>query len=176
MMQSVNKNSSIAWDTFNYDESIMNESQTLVEFNFLVSQNNLIYHRAYLKVQTVLASVGGLANIFRIVFIAICYTFSVTKRDEAILNKVFDFDIGENSVYKPKLFELKLNKLYDNFQPENEENVEMRKVSKLTNLNKLTNLHSSKTANEISGSLLELQVANSSIERNSLINNLKRPS
>jgi hypothetical protein len=104
IMKSMHNNHSVAWDYFTYDESIEDESGTLVEFNFLVSQNYLIYHRAYLKIQTVLASVGGLANVFKIVFIGICYVFSQVKRDEAILNKIFDFDIGDRYV-NAKIFD-----------------------------------------------------------------------
>jgi hypothetical protein len=118
IMKSLNYDDSIAWDTFSYDESMGDESGTLVEFNFLVSPNYYTYHRAYLKIQTVLASVGGLANIFRLVFLAICYIFSVVKRDEAILNKIFDFDIQDELIQNKILFDN--NKIVKNKHPGND--------------------------------------------------------
>jgi hypothetical protein len=48
----------------------------------------------------VLASVGGLANILRIAFLILCYIFSIVKRDEIILNKIFEFDLTENNEFQ----------------------------------------------------------------------------
>ena len=47
-----------------------------------------------------LASVGGLANILRIAFLILCYIFSIVKRDEIILNKIFEFDLTENNEFQ----------------------------------------------------------------------------
>jgi hypothetical protein len=119
IIKSLNYDHSIAWDTFSYDESIGDESGTLVEFSIFVSPNYYIYHRAYLKIQTVLASVGGLANIFRLVFLAICYIFSDVKRGEAILNKIFDFDIQDGFSQNKILFDNN-NKTVKNKYPGND--------------------------------------------------------
>jgi hypothetical protein len=91
------ESSSIAFDYYRFDSSNLDDSKTLVEIYILVSNNKLIYHRSYMKIQSVLANVGGLANILKIVFLIMSYIFSVVKRDEIILNKIFDYDYSEDS-------------------------------------------------------------------------------
>jgi hypothetical protein len=85
----------VAYDYNNYDDSTPDQTETLVQFDFFVSPNKVTYHRRYQKMQEVLASVGGLANILRIAFVLFCYIFSMVKRDEILLNKIFDFDLEE---------------------------------------------------------------------------------
>lgn len=97
IFQSIKYLSSLSYDFDNYDDSAIDDSLTLVDFEFLVSPNIFIYHRNYLKIQDVLASVGGLANLIRILFLIICYTFSIVKRDEIILNKLFEFDLNRKN-------------------------------------------------------------------------------
>jgi hypothetical protein len=100
-------NSSLGYDYNTVDDGSISD-EVLIEFNFLVSYNKFIYHRKYLKIQNVLANVGGLASVIRITCIVICYIFSVIKRDEKILNKIFDYDLSEiNHLYGKK--NLKLN-------------------------------------------------------------------
>jgi hypothetical protein len=94
MFKSKTSYDSIAFDFDKFDDGTYDEStHTLVEFKFLVSPNRYIFHRTYLKIQTVLASVGGLASLLKLSFTLICYTFSVTNRNEILMNKIFDFDI-----------------------------------------------------------------------------------
>jgi hypothetical protein len=90
----------VAFDYDNYDDSSIDDSQTLVDFQIYLSPNKVIYHRNYRKIQEVLASVGGLANILRIAFLIICYIFSIVKRNEMILNKIFEFDLTENNEFQ----------------------------------------------------------------------------
>jgi hypothetical protein len=95
IFQSISHLNSLSYDFDNYDDSAIDDSLTLVDFEFLVSPNIFIYHRNYIKIQEVLASVGGLANLLRILFVILCYTFSIVKRDEIILNKLFEFDLNQ---------------------------------------------------------------------------------
>jgi hypothetical protein len=52
--------------------------------------------RIYSKIHTILANVGGVANFLIIFFRLFCYPFSIIKRDEAILNEIFEFDFDRN--------------------------------------------------------------------------------
>ena len=52
--------------------------------------------RIYSKIHSILASVGGVANFLLIFFRLFCYPFSIIKRDEAILNEIFEFDFDRN--------------------------------------------------------------------------------
>jgi hypothetical protein len=91
----------VAFDYDNYDDSSLDDSLTLVDFQIYLSANKFIYHRNYMKIQEVLASVGGLANLLRIAFLLICYVFSIVKRDEIILNKIFEFDLTQKTRLLP---------------------------------------------------------------------------
>jgi hypothetical protein len=97
IFESSNYFETLNFDFDNYEDSAIDNTNTLVEFEFLVSPNVYIYHRNYMKIQEVLASVGGLANLLRISFVIICYVFSIVKRNELILNKIFEFDISHIS-------------------------------------------------------------------------------
>jgi hypothetical protein len=95
IFKSKNKSPSVSFDYYKFDDTSIDDSQTLVEFNILVSNNYYIYHRSYTKIQAVLASVGGMANLLKIIFVIFSYIFSIVKRDEIILNQIFDFDYSE---------------------------------------------------------------------------------
>lgn len=120
---------SLAFDFEIYDDSAIDDSQTLVEFNLYLSTNKFIYHRKYKKIQEVLANVGGLANLLRILFVIICYIFSIVKRDEIILNKIFEFDLRHQNRLLPN------GKKATSF------------LSKFKNMNNDKKLHDEKIAN-----------------------------
>jgi hypothetical protein len=95
--ESNNISNSIAYDYDSFDEGTFDSSNTLAEFNILVSKYNYTYHRNYIKIQNILASIGGLATLLRMTFLIICYIFSIVKRDEVILNKIFEFDLRDEA-------------------------------------------------------------------------------
>jgi hypothetical protein len=97
LFQSTNIMESIAYDYEWADVGSLDDSKTLIEFAIFASQNTYIYHRAYMKIQTAIANVGGMANVIRVAFVIICYIFSIIKRDEIILNRLFDFDLNSKS-------------------------------------------------------------------------------
>jgi hypothetical protein len=97
IMKSKNIQNTIAFDYSNFDDAAFDEEQILVNYSINVSPNKYTYYRSYMKIQAVLASVGGLANIFRIVLVIVCYTFSIVKRDEYIMNKIFEYDMLEDN-------------------------------------------------------------------------------
>jgi hypothetical protein len=98
LFQSKNINESIAYDYDLYDDGTLDDTLTLVEFSLMVSAKNLIYHRAYMKIQSVLANVGGLSTVLRNVFLILTYIFAIVTRNELLLNTIFDFDM--NSINK----------------------------------------------------------------------------
>ena len=59
-----------------------------------VSNQNVLNHRKYLKVSTLLANLGGIAKVLMIVSYIICYYFSKTQREVKIMNKIFSFEEG----------------------------------------------------------------------------------
>jgi hypothetical protein len=94
MYKSQSTYDSLSFDTDKFDDGSFDESTyDLIEFKILASPNKFIVHRSYLKFQTVLASVGGLASLMRLVFTLLSFKFSEMKRNEILLNKIFDFDI-----------------------------------------------------------------------------------
>ncbi len=67
-----------------------------------------------------MASVGGLANLLRILFVLICYIFSIVKRDEIILNGIFEYDLGKHRRFFSN--GKKMTSFIDKFKNKNEEN------------------------------------------------------
>lgn len=109
LLQSTYLNESIAYDYELTDHSSF--SNTLVEFEIFVSPSTFIYHRSYMKIQSAIANVGGLANVFKECFLIICYIFSIIKRDEIILNKIFDFEFHPKT---KNLMKKKINLKFEN--------------------------------------------------------------
>jgi hypothetical protein len=135
-----NLNHSIAYDYDIFDEGTFDDSNTLVEFNILVSKNNFVYHRTYIKVQNILASVGGLSTLIRTSFLIICYIFSIVKRDEVILNKIFEFDLRDEAddyrrrsrrSFIRRLHEIKNERQKELQEIENENNKELNNKFRL---------------------------------------------
>lgn len=50
-----------------------------------------------MKIQSAIANVGGMASVMKVSFLIFCYIFSIIKRDEIILNRLFDFDLNSKS-------------------------------------------------------------------------------
>lgn len=80
--------------TFDYAESDNGPLNSVVinEIMIYSSFKSEIHHRSYTKIQAVAASIGGIANALIPVCYIVCFIFSVYKRDELILNEIFDFD------------------------------------------------------------------------------------
>jgi len=108
LTKSLYTNDSLANDYIQYDETFLDSSFTLIEFDIQVSANYFIYHRSYIKLQTVLANIGGIGNLLNILFLSVCYIFSIVKRNSIIMNKIFDFDLSfranDNSKFEEPKF------------------------------------------------------------------------
>lgn len=114
---------SISFDIDKFDDGTFDESTyDLIEFKILVSPNKFIIHRSYLKIQTVLASVGGLTSLMRLLFTVLSFKFSEMKRDEIILNKIFDFDLSTN-VESENFFKSELKRKLRKIQDEHKKSV-----------------------------------------------------
>jgi hypothetical protein len=111
MFKSKNSYQSLVWDFDMYDDSKEGDDQILVMFNIFVSPHITVLHRNYMKIQAVLASVGGLGNLLRVLLFLFCIVFSKLKRDELILNRIFDFDLSglnPSSKIKKKIKDIKI--------------------------------------------------------------------
>ena len=95
LLKNNNTINTLAIDSTNEDIGQIYDS--FITIDIYSSNNKYINHRSYLKIQTVLASVGGLANILNILLTCLCYIFSIMKRNEIILNKIFEYDIKDFS-------------------------------------------------------------------------------
>ena len=91
-------NDSITFDSDDFDDASLSENLLLVEFTLNSANNKIIYHRSYMKMPNVLANVGGLSSVFVFVLQIVCQVFTKFKRDEVILNKIFDFDLNYDNV------------------------------------------------------------------------------
>jgi hypothetical protein len=108
---------SIGFDTDKFDDGSFDESTyDLIEFKILASPNKFNIQRSYLKIQTVLASVGGLTSLLKILFTLLSLKFSEMKRNEILLNKIFDFDVRteiQSENYCKSELKRKLRKIKD---------------------------------------------------------------
>jgi hypothetical protein len=111
----------LSFDYMYSDDKNFDRERIFVEAIFYASNNKIVINRRYTKIQEVLASIGGLANVLNIILTIICSNFSTVRRDEVLLNEIFDFDIQrkmtrsiEKCVPEPK--ELKEKNIIENLQ------------------------------------------------------------
>lgn len=84
----------LAYDTYETDLSTMDESLSLAEIDIFSSNNQVSFTRSYLKVQDLMANIGGLAQFFFIVSEYLTFKFSSVKRDCDLMNTIHDFNLG----------------------------------------------------------------------------------
>jgi hypothetical protein len=80
------------FDSSGYDDSDPLE-ESLMDINLYVSNRKPIINRKYLKVQTILANVGGLAKALLLLMYVLSFYMSQVKLNKTILNRIIEFDI-----------------------------------------------------------------------------------
>jgi hypothetical protein len=91
LLQNKYSESSIGFDRSDSDDSQITSDFILVDINLYISNHKPIYHRKYIKIQEILANIGGLAKAVMMISSILSYCYSEYKKDEIILNTVFDF-------------------------------------------------------------------------------------
>jgi hypothetical protein len=84
--------SSYSYDTSDVDDSDAIE-ESLMDINLFVSNHKPFYNRSYLKIQQLLADLGGLKDMLFVIAILLSTYFSQIKLNRTIFNKVFDFEL-----------------------------------------------------------------------------------
>jgi hypothetical protein len=113
MFEEVIKSSAYYFDSSDYDDSD-SLVESLMDINLYVSNRKPIINRTYLKVQTILANVGGLAKALMLLGYCLSFYTSRFKLNKTILNKIIEFDIEKELDAKPE----QSRKLMD-FTPKN---------------------------------------------------------
>jgi hypothetical protein len=96
------EDSSYYFDSSDYDDSDP-LVESLMDINLYVSNRQPVINRKYLKVQTILANVGGLAKALFLLMYCLSFYTSQFKLNKTILNRIIEFDIE-----KDKKTELKI--------------------------------------------------------------------
>ena len=89
--------SSIAYQSHDFGETNIGEDLLLFDCMFVSSNIFSIHYRTYQKISDVLANVGGISSVAIFVCEIGCYFFARTRRNEQILNGIFEYDISESS-------------------------------------------------------------------------------
>ena len=89
--------SSIAYDTHDFGETNIGTDNFLFDCMFISSNVFTIHYRIYQKISDVLANVGGISSVAIFCCEIGCYFFARTRRNEQILNGIFEYDITDQS-------------------------------------------------------------------------------
>jgi hypothetical protein len=91
----------VTFERVEYDDAILAADNCYFSLELFSSRTKFAYYRKYVKLPTILANLGGLSSIIQISFSIAASFFSILKRNEHILNKIFDFDLlDEKKVYE----------------------------------------------------------------------------
>jgi hypothetical protein len=69
-----------------------------MDINFFVANHKPIFHRKYIKIQEIIANIGGLAKAFFLGMYIISFYFSTIKLNIIILNKIFNSDLNASKI------------------------------------------------------------------------------
>lgn len=86
------KQSSYSYDYSDSDDADQN-SDSLLDINLMVANHKLIYRRKYIKIQNLLANLGGLYKALSMAMYFLTFFLSSVKMNLKIINKVFQFKI-----------------------------------------------------------------------------------
>jgi hypothetical protein len=94
MLEEIVESSTYYFDSSDYDDSDA-LAESLMDINLFVSNRKPVINRKYLKVQTILANVGGLAKALMLLGYCLSFYTSRFKLNKTILNKIIEFDIDK---------------------------------------------------------------------------------
>jgi hypothetical protein len=92
LFESLSSDVSYAYDTSDGDDNDF-DPNTLMDINFFVANHKPIFHRKYLKAQTFIANMGGLAKALILIMYLLCFYFSTVRLNTAIMNKILDYQV-----------------------------------------------------------------------------------
>lgn len=110
IFQQIESQITYSFDYSGSDENDLTEDKILMDINLYPANHQQIYKRAYIKVQSLLANLGGLAKALMIASYIISFYFSKIKRNRQILNKVFDFILKEPEFVEKKVIKINVKK------------------------------------------------------------------
>jgi hypothetical protein len=117
-----------------YDENTFTVGSSIIEIDIYASKNTFIYHRSYMKLPEILASLGGMSKALQVFSTVLASFYSIIKQNEHMLNKMFDFDL----LQKDNNHGLHSKSLMDIQFPQNEEsstvNFNTSKKNKITKI------------------------------------------
>lgn len=97
--------------SYSYDYSDSDDADpnvdSLLDINLMVSNHKLINRRQYIKVQNILANLGGLYKALSMAFYFLVFFFSSVKMNVKIINKVFQFKIDTDINNRKNIFDKK---------------------------------------------------------------------
>jgi hypothetical protein len=104
------KDFSLAYDTSDNDDSDPLKA-SLMDINLFVANRQPFYHRRYIKIQTIIANIGGLSKTLFVIMYVLSFYISQVKLNKTILNKIIEFDIEKEDmeeVRRPQRINLQL--------------------------------------------------------------------
>jgi hypothetical protein len=92
LFEDIYSETSYAYDNDDYDDSDA-VPESILDIYFYVANHKPIFHRRYLKVQTIIANIGGLAKALLLGMYLLSYYFSITRLKTKLMNSIFYFDL-----------------------------------------------------------------------------------
>jgi hypothetical protein len=89
---SITKENCISFDYSQSDSIKYIEGRPFFNFLLFTSKNKFLYRRTYIRLSQVLALIASTAKVIRVLFTVLTQPFSLTKRNQRILNKIFNYE------------------------------------------------------------------------------------
>jgi hypothetical protein len=91
------KSSCLSYDSDYIDESDFKPNLPLVDIIINVAEHQIIYNRSYIKLQSIIANLGGLLKTAMVVSYILSFYFSKIKIYQKIANRILDFSEKHNN-------------------------------------------------------------------------------
>lgn len=103
MFEEMKENSTFSFDYSQVDEiSIGRAALPLIQINLYSSNSQISFRRKYIKVQEILANIGGLFQFFHVICDLVSYYFTKVKMNTELLNKLHDYVEVKSLILKKK--------------------------------------------------------------------------
>jgi hypothetical protein len=132
---------SYAYDTSDVDDSDADKA-SLMDINIMVANHKLIYHREYIKIQTILANIGGIKSALFIGMYLVSVYFSQLRLNQTIFNKIFDFHLEGSGSAKTENTQQRrtsvfMKRLSANFEQFYKQNIQRKRTDSLDSIKEM---------------------------------------
>jgi hypothetical protein len=102
ILEDISNSVTLNIEHFDYDDSDPTVDNIYCDINIFSANKKTIYRRKYIKVQNILADIGGLAKALFVISTILTYKLNVVSMKETLINNLFDLEMHKKDISQSK--------------------------------------------------------------------------